>query len=374
MSTRKKDVSNAREKRRTSPSSSHLKPTPKIISTSRPSSEKATPNYLKPTHSSSLSSGEARRRSFEKPPSPARTAKTRGVSPSPTRTTKTRGVSPSPTRTTKTRGVSPSSTRTMKTRGVSPSPTRTTKTRGISPSPTRTTKTRGVSPTPKSQSSLISGKTGAGRAVASAKSDRSLKGTREAGKQHLFARAVGTLKKSATTVASKSEQTRGEIDEDALEDESHKADSQPDADAAVIDSPPAISEQRGASIGEAESPAIREESDDNVPKIESPALLGQDDADAVNDGHAAKAESPVSSEQRVECPTDSDQANGNSSQQKEVEVVEEEGEAAPRLSQGKKDAAVSNDVTEEMTREQRRDKFRALAGAFETAISRQEHK
>ncbi|KAG6389600.1 hypothetical protein SASPL_151072 [Salvia splendens] len=134
-----------------------------------------------------------------------------------------------------------------------------------------------------------------------------------------------------------------------------------------------VSEQRDASIGEAESPAICEESDDNVPKIESPALLGQDDADAVNDADAAKAESPVSSEPRVECPADSEQASGNSSQQKEVEGVAEDGEAAPRLSQ-EKDTALSNNVTEEMMREQRRDKFRALAGAFETAIARQEHK
>ncbi|XP_047966332.1 flocculation protein FLO11-like [Salvia hispanica] len=372
MSTRKKDVSVVREKR--APSTSHLKSTSKTVSTS----EKATPNYLKPTLSSSHSSGEARRRSFDKAPSPARTTKTRGVSPSSTRTTKTRGVSPSPTR-------------TIKTRGVSPSPTRTTKTRGVSPSPTRTTKTRGVSPTPTSRWSSISGKTGAGRAVASAKSDGRLKGTREAGKQHLYARAVGTLKKSAA-VASKSKKAETATalrkkdssdheespivgdEEDAAGMPDQELDSSNEQTQGEMDD--TVSEQRDASIGEAVSPAICEESDDNVPKIESPTLLGQDEAEAeaVNDADAAKAESPVSSEQHVECPADSEQASRNSSQQKEVEVVAEDGEAAPRLSQEKKDTALSNNVTEEMTLEQRRNKFRALAGAFETAIARQEHK
>ncbi|XP_042032435.1 pecanex-like protein 1 [Salvia splendens] len=249
-------------------------------------------------------------------------------------------------------------------------------------------KTRGVSSTPKSRSSSISGKTGAGRAVASAKSDGRLKGTREAGKQHLYARAVGTLKKSAS-VASKSKKAEtatalrkkdssdheespivGDEEDAGMPDQ--ELDSSNEQTQGEIDD--TVSEQSDASIGEAVSPAICEESDDNVPKHESPTLLGQDDADAVNDADAGKAESPVSSEQRVECPADSEQASGNSSQQKEVEVVAEDGEAAPRLSQEKKDTALSNNVTEEMKREQRRDKFRALAGAFETAIARQEHK
>ncbi|XP_057799239.1 uncharacterized protein LOC131015058 [Salvia miltiorrhiza] len=386
MSTRKKeDVSSVREKRGSSPSPSHLKSSPKpskTVSTSRslgssPSSEKATPNYLRPTLSSSHSSGDtaklqgrrlvsntdsalkpnlARRRSFDKPPSP-----------------------------------------------------------------TRTLKTRGVSPTPTFRSSSFSGKTGAGRAVTSPKSDRGAKGTRDAGKQHLYARAVGTLTKSAT-IASKSSKskkaqtassrkedhpsdhlepsvaedeedsvvadqeldssneqtTQADTDEDdTLEDGSHKADADADADvddAAEVESPPTVLEQRDASIGEAESPKmICEESDGNVSKIESPTALGQDDAD--------KVESPTVAEKEEISKNEVESANPDQGEEAEEMDTKPEGEVqegeveedAPRLSHGKKDAALSNNVIEEMTREQRRNKVRALAGAFETVISLQEH-
>lgn len=199
------------------------------------------------------------------------------------------------------------------------------------------------------------------------------------------------------------EQPQGEIDEDTLEDESHKADSptlseHPDADAddtAEVEFSPTMLEQHDA-IGEAESPTICEEKiDDIVPKAESPTLLGQDDAD--------KAESPVNPEQHVASPTVSEQAEeiGSSEQQEmeenstnhddqsvagnpkgddeelkaeEMKAEGEEENGGARLSHGKKDVALSNNVIEEMTREQRRNKVRALAGAFETVIHLQEHK
>ncbi|KAL1552608.1 hypothetical protein AAHA92_13384 [Salvia divinorum] len=371
MSTRRKEGdSNVSEKRGISPSPSHLKSSPrpsKPVSISRslgssPSSEKATPNYLKPTLSSLLSSGDAiksnilaRRRSFDKPPSPT--------------------------------------------------PTPTTKTRGFSPTPT--TKTRGFSPTPTFRSSSFSGKTG--RAVTSPKSDRGLKGTKEAGKQHLYARAVGGLKKSAT-IASKSKKIEAATDplmkkdssdhqesniagdeEDslvadlALEDDSHKADSptaseELDADggdAAEVETSPTILEQCDASIGEAESPTNSEESDDNdAAKIESPTLLGQDDADTVSevDDSTTNPDHSKPNEDEGEEVKALDTKLGGEAGEAQQGVAEDDGEAAPRLSHGKKDAALSNNVIEEMTREQRRNKVRALAGAFETVISLQEHK
>lgn len=159
-----------------------------------------------------------------------------------------------------------------------------------------------------------------------------------------------------------------------------------------------------------ESPTICEESDDIVPKAESPTLLGQDGADGADDADNeaqddADNESPVNSEQCVESATASEPVEEISSSEKqdveenssipdqcvagnadedneraEEEAAEmkaegkagevgEDGDAAPTLSHGRKDAALSNNVIEEMTREQRRNKVRVLAGAFEIVIS-----
>ncbi|XP_047968886.1 uncharacterized protein LOC125212694 [Salvia hispanica] len=347
MSTRRKeDVSYVTEKRGISPS--HLKsPKPyKPVSISRslgssPSSQKATPNYLKPTLSSLLSCGDAikenilaRRRSFDKPPSP-----------------------------------------------------------------TPTTKPRGFSPTRSLRSSSFSGKTG--RAVSSPKSDRSLKGTREASKQHLYARAVGGLKKSASFASKSASRKKDPSDhietniagdeEDQvvgnleLEDESHNKADSPTAsevldadggDASEVETSPMTLEQRDASNGEAESPTICEESDDNVPTIESPTLLGQDDADPLSevDDSTTNPDHSKPDEDEGEEAKELDVKLEGEAGEVQKGVGEDGGEAAPRLSHGKKDVGLSNNVIEEMTREQRRNKVRALAGAFETVISLQEHK
>ncbi|KAG6387872.1 hypothetical protein SASPL_153067 [Salvia splendens] len=300
MSTRRKEgVSNVSEKRGISPSPSlspsHLKsPKPsKPVSISRspgssPSSEKATPNYLKPTLTSLLSSGDAikadilaRRRSFDKPPSP-----------------------------------------------------------------TGTTKPRGFSPTRSFRSSSFSGKTG--RAVSSPKSDRSLKGTREASKQHLYARAVGGLKKSAT-FASKSasgkkdpsdhqetniagdeeDQVVGDLE---LEDESHKADS------------PTASEVLDAD-GQDDADTVSEVDDSTItPNHSKP---GEDEDRG--EGEEAKA---------------LDMKLGGEAGEVQQGVGEDDGEAAPRLSHRKKDVGLSNNVIEEMTREQRRRNKRKMCLVF----------
>ncbi|KAG6409713.1 hypothetical protein SASPL_127755 [Salvia splendens] len=328
-------------------SPSHLKSSPrpsKPVSASRslgssPLSEKAIPNYLKPTLSSLLSGDAiksnilARRRSFDKPPSP-----------------------------------------------------------------TPTTKPRGFSPTLSFRSSSFSGKTG--RAITSPKSDRSLKGTREAGKPHRYARAVSGLKKSATFASKSASRKKDSSDhqesnvagdeEDLvvgdleLEDESRKADS-PTAsevldadggDASEVETSPTTLEQRNASIGEAESPTIGEESDDNVAKIESPTLLEQDDADTVSevDDSAANPDHGKPNEDEGEEAKAPDMKLVDETAEVQQGVGEDDGEAVPRLSHGKKDVGLSNNVIEAMTREQRRNKVRALAGAFETVISLQEHK
>lgn len=79
-------------------------------------------------------------------------------------------------------------------------------------------------------------------------------------------------------------------------------------------------------------------------------------------------------------------ASGNKAiESKETEVREIAGEekqetesvAVKKVQQGKKDSAVSNDVIEETAsklREQRKNKVKALAGAFETVISLQDPK
>ncbi|CAA2955473.1 ABC transporter F family member 4 [Olea europaea subsp. europaea] len=72
-------------------------------------------------------------------------------------------------------------------------------------------------------------------------------------------------------------------------------------------------------------------------------------------------------------------SEGTKDQEVEKEVKHEAENAAPQQqsAQGKKNSAVSNDVIEETAsklREQRRNKVRALAGAFETVISLQEPK
>ncbi|XP_042038480.1 uncharacterized protein LOC121784403 [Salvia splendens] len=149
----------------------------------------------------------------------------------------------------------------------------------------------------------------------------------------------------------------------------------------VVETSPTALEQRDASNGEAESPTICEESDDNVPTIESPTLLGQDDADTVSEVDDSTItpnhSKPGEDEDRGEGEEAKalDMKLGGEAGEVQQGVGEDDGEAAPRLSHRKKDVGLSNNVIEEMTREQRRrNKVRALAGAFETVISLQEHK
>ncbi|KAH6836387.1 hypothetical protein C2S53_011247 [Perilla frutescens var. hirtella] len=355
MLTRKKEMSGSmREKRGTSPSpsgSTLRRATSRSLESSP--SEKSVPNYLKPTLSSSgdtaklhakkpVSSTDsalrlARRRSFDKPPSPTRTLKTRGVSPTPT---------------------------TIRSSSFS--------------SPSRTLKTRGVSPTPTFRSSSFSGKT-----TTSPKGERSLKGGRDAGKQpSLYARSVSNVKKSSTLLGKKApkldnaselsdqESPIAEAEQQIMVNE-HEEDSHSPVAEQEMDED-TITQQLEEEIQKVDSPTFLEEDDDDTAKAESPTILEETDRDSSN----VVDESPKSSEHGEDLEEEI------SSQWQSQEVKEHtstnpghDSVAAPKEAHGKKDMALSNNVIEEtatMLREQRGNKVKALAGAFETVISLQD--
>ncbi|CAI9783595.1 unnamed protein product [Fraxinus pennsylvanica] len=95
-----------------------------------------------------------------------------------------------------------------------------------------------------------------------------------------------------------------------------------------------------------------------------------------NEGEGAKA---LDEKEKVIVVGETLDSKGTKDQAVAKEVKQEAENAAPeqQSTQGKKNSAVSNDVIEETAsklREQRRNKVRALAGAFETVISLQEPK
>ncbi|CAI9783596.1 unnamed protein product [Fraxinus pennsylvanica] len=95
-----------------------------------------------------------------------------------------------------------------------------------------------------------------------------------------------------------------------------------------------------------------------------------------NEGEGAKA---LDEKEKVIVVGETLDSEGTKDQEVAKEVKQGAENAAPeqQSTQGKKNSAVSNDVIEETAsklREQRRNKVRALAGAFETVISLQEPK
>lgn len=381
MSTRKKEGGSVREKRGTSPSplgTTLRKKSPnstKTVSRSLDSSPsgKSIPNYLKPTLSSS---GDATKIQGRKPVSNTDSA------------------------------IKPNLAR----RRSFDKP----------PSPTRTLKTRGVSPTPTFRSSSFSSKT----TTTSPKGDRTSRGTRDsAGKQHsLYARPVGTAKKSSTlgkkgetkTTSSRKEpklnnHTIKDVDQEKEHEDSPQAGQeevdedtitkQLEAEIQKVDSPTFL-EEDDAEIAKAESPTTLEESDASTTlKAESPTNIEQGDAnegDIVSDHDEEMENESCIEEQEMQedNANEMDDTNPDESAKEEAEDKErddeeeeavsevdagevQEGEdAAPKLAHGKKDLALSNNVIEETANklQKQSSRVRALAGAFETVISLQEPK
>ncbi|KAL6549699.1 hypothetical protein OROMI_020187 [Orobanche minor] len=135
-----------------------------------------------------------------------------------------------------------------------------------------------------------------------------------------------------------------------------------------------------------ESPAVSENHDVTIVGVETEESEDKKQEE-INEGTNNEMNNVISTDQNV---AGKEAANGDEeardSKEKEVQEViverkpdEVVDEAAPRvqMAHGKKEIAVSNDVIEETAsklREQRKNKVKALAGAFETVISLQDPK
>lgn len=384
MSTKKKESGSAREKRGTSPSPlgttlrrtspNSTKPVSASRSLDSSPSGKSIPNYLKPTLSSSgdatkiqgrkpvsntdsaIKPNLARRRSFDKPPSPTRTLKTRGVSPTPTFR---------------------SSSFSGKTTTTSPKGDRSSK---------------GTRDSAGKQHSLYA------RPVGTAKKTSTLG---KKGETKTISRKEPKLNKNTIKDVDQekehedsplAEAGQEEVDEDTIT-------KQLEAEIQKVDSPTFL-EEDDAEIAKAESPTTLEESDaSSTLKAESPTNIQQGDAnegDNVSDHDEEMENESCIEEQEMQedSANEMDDTKPDESAKEEAEDKERDGEeeeaasevdagevqededAAPKLAHGKKDLALSNNVIEETASklQKQSSRVRALAGAFETVISLQEPK
>ncbi|KAL2544569.1 uncharacterized protein Fot_13802 [Forsythia ovata] len=304
MATRTREITPGKEKRGTSPSHPNSKPS----SPDKTASDKHIPNYLKHTISSGPDASKqlgkklastdnankpnlARRRSFDKPPSPSRTQKSR------------------------------------------------------------------ISPNPALRSSSFSSKT----TMATHKSipDKLLKTpTKDAGKRSFIARPS---KKSSPSNKKQDTARSGSITKEQV--------NSPDkSDALQVD----IGQE------EQESSVTYAEYEETVHVVSNnelgPEILVLEDKEPIS----------ITRQAEPEIITDEDVVTVESYTEQETEQVVEEvkletenEESKQEDSEKKKDSTLSNDVIEETAsklREQRKNKVKALAGAFETVISLQDPK
>lgn len=293
-----------------------------------------------------------------------------------------------------------------------------------SSSPSRTPKTR-ISPNPTLRSSSFSGKT---TKAQKSVPDKLLKSTEDGGK-HLYARSESTVKKSSTIskkqdteigASTKKEQTTDspervitpDISEvpqletlqeeefsfmEAEEENIHAGsknemgyevlvleDMEPvrqvqlesSKDDELVENSTVSEHQDASAYVEMKEPDKHNAEEENETRMNGSATdIPQVEAEE-NEGEGAKA---LDEKEKVIVVGETLDSEGTKDQQVAKEVKQEAENAAPeqQSTQGKKNSAVSNDVIEETAsklREQRRNKVRALAGAFETVISLQEPK
>ncbi|KAL3818414.1 hypothetical protein ACJIZ3_004319 [Penstemon smallii] len=356
MATRTRDSAPGREKRGTSPSHVPQKAT-KSSSPARTKndSEKHIPNYLKATISSSRDASNS-----------------------------------------KEQGKKPVTSTTNITRRRSLDNT---------PSPSRTQKTR-VSPNPTLRSS--------GKNVTSQKPvhDKNLKPTKGT---TLYARPVGsaknsTVKKQTSTTSTTKEQITSPPEELGAPVTPPEPETQVEDQESPITAQDVIDDEKNM-ILEDEAPINNEQSQvesENDANIESPKVLEPED---VSLGVNTEEKSPTEEQEQENISNEINSIANNDTNEEvqdeaivmdnkegdqvvaiesetgemnetEVQEVDDEMEKkvteAPKqviLTAGKKDSAVSNDVIEETAsklREHRKNKVKALAGAFETVISQQD--
>ncbi|KZV51509.1 dentin sialophosphoprotein-like [Dorcoceras hygrometricum] len=406
MATRTKDSAPAREKRGTSPSNSpqtgtatqrRSRPSPSKTSSPAKSqdsttSEKQIPNYLKPTISSANDTPKqqgkkpiavetvhkpslSRRRSFDRPPSASSTQKAR-ISPNPTLRSSSFSSKTSTTQKPKDAGKHSSlyarPISTVKKSGTyvkkqdTGSGTALVKEQVTSPSEIMEASDASVIPQPEVKQEVEES------AVAKVEEEApQIKSNNEMGTEILVQEESEPIKEE------KGEDVKVETEAvDAISEQDDaslaiKTEEEPEGESHI--------EETGSKHQELEEHGSNKcdnnQNEERVSDIPIAEVEEKDEEHGQKDGEHGE----YLDEKEVE-------ASGNeTTESKEMEVqeirVEEKQEedvaVKQQVPQGKKDSAVSNDVIEETAsklREQRKNKVKALAGAFETVISLQEPK
>ncbi|KAL2236855.1 ABC transporter F family member 4 [Sesamum indicum] len=467
MAARARDTAPGKEKRGTSPShisntaTTQRRRSPNPSKTNSPArthnstspSDKHIPNYLRPTVSSSpdvskshgkkpVSTAEAankpnlaRRRSFDKPPSPSRTMTSR-ISPNP----RVSRVSPNPT----LRSSSFSGKSVTPVKGVADKSLRTAKDAGKQPS----LYARAVNTVKKSSTGGI--KKQDGRTAAPITKDKVISPPQEVENPHTpdvpepemqyRYQEMPLAEAEEQTVETASNYEKGAKDS-LLEDQEDGAKDSPLEDQEPVDFKQTEyeSSDEDAKIVTVESSTIPEKQDAEVVIVESYAIPGEEDANVVkvefsevpenqdaplgvmmeepdDDSDIKEISSPqqelkeqgtneinnINSDESVAGAPNEDVEEEERKEEEEEEamlsneneevaigseahepketelkeiVVEVNREAENATPKSQKNSPVSNDVIEETAnklREQRKNKVKALAGAFETVISLQE--
>ncbi|XP_075506070.1 uncharacterized protein LOC142542999 [Primulina tabacum] len=412
MATRTKDSAPGMEKRGTSPSNSpqtgtapqgRSRPSPsKTISPGKnrdsTTSEKQIPNYLRPTLSSGNENSKqqgkktvasetahkpslSRRRSFDRPPSASSTQKTR-ISPSPTLRSSSFSSKTSTVQKTKNAGKQSS----MYVRTVSI----------VKKSGTYVKKQDAGSGTAivKEQVTIPSEKMEASNAYVVPQPE-----TKEEDEESAVARAEeeapqvesNNEMETEILVLEDSEKIKEEKGEEVKveTEEAYTVSEQDDASFGIQTEEPECEshiEETGSKHQELEEHTSNES--DNNQTEESVSDIPVVEVEEKDEEHGQKdGEHLDIPQEAIDLCTKEAAASGNEAiESKETEVQEiaegkkQETESVgvkKQVPQGKKDSAVSNDVIEETAsklREQRKNKVKALAGAFETVISLQEPK
>ncbi|CAI9755570.1 unnamed protein product [Fraxinus pennsylvanica] len=373
MATRTRETASGKEKRGTSPSYPKKTPNSKPSSPEKSASDKHVPNYLKPTISSGLDASKqlgkkpssidnankpnlARRRSFDKPPSLSGTQKTRFPS-SPA----IRSSSSSSKPMTTTHKSIPD--KLLKT------PTKVAGKHFFIARPLSTTK-KG-SPGNKKQDTARSGSITIEQVTSPDKSDA-------------LQVEIGQDEQESSVTDAEYEETVHEMGPENLvvEDEvpiiiTRQAEPEniPDEDVVTIESY-TVSEQPEVSL-EVETKELPEDE----PKIELEEHVVNVNNHTQTDEILEDNSKAAVEEKEVAIASDGRETTDSEEQEmKEVEEVKPEAEIEESKQEDcekKKESLVSNDVIEETAsklREQRKNKVKALAGAFETVISLQEPK
>ncbi|CAA2955227.1 uncharacterized protein LOC111378212 [Olea europaea var. sylvestris] len=375
MATRTRDTALGKEKRGSSPSYPKKTPNFKPSSPEKSASDKYVPNYLKPTISSGLDASKqlgkkpastanankpnlARRRSFDKPPSPSGTQKRR--------------VSPSPAiRSSSSLSKPMTSTHKSIPDKLLKVPTKDDGKRSFIARPLSTTK-KGR-PRNKKQDTAKSGSIAKEQVTSPDKSDP-------------LQVEIGQNEQESSVTDAEYEETVHELGPEILvaEDAEPKGITEQDepekitVEEVVTIDPYTVSEQPEVSLG-VESKELPEDE----PKIELEEHIVNENNHTQTDEILEDNLKEEVEEKEVAIALDESETIDSDSEEQEIKVVveevkpETESEESKQEDSEKKDSLVSNDVIEETAsklREQRKNKVKALAGAFETVISLQEPK